>query len=90
MSDLNRMGVLFLVLAIMAACIASNARWRSKWGWGRTGQGGPISAIGWFAWILAFLVISAAGFEILPLQSIFFVVPGVMIAGVYDSWHNSR
>ncbi len=87
-SDTNAMGWFFLLLTVIFISIAVNPRWRNKWGWGRGGQAGPLSLVGWGAWIFAFSSISAAAFGFLPPYFIFAAFVIVMVAGFYDAWFN--
>lgn len=79
------MGWLFLVLAAVAVWIALQPRARARVHWGRRAPWVPLSAVAWAAWIGAFLTISAAGFGLFPLWTIFLTVPAVVAAGLYDS-----
>ena len=86
----NGMGWLFLVLALLLAGMASRPRLRRSLTWGRSGSRLPMSAFGLGAWIVAFLVISAAAFGLLPFAIIFLVVPFLAIAGMIDSHRHRR
>jgi len=83
-------GWIFLALALILGWIAASPRRRQMLRWGRTASAVPMSAVGVFAWIGAFLLIAAAGFGFLPLVFIFGVVPALAIAGCYDSYRTSR
>lgn len=84
------MGWFFLLLAIMFTGIALNPDWRKSWGWGRTGQAGPLSPIGWGAWIFAFLMISGTGFDLVHGNAVLLAFAGVMVAGIWDSYKKPK
>ena len=79
------MGWIFLGLAAIAVWVAAQPNARARVHWGRRAPWVPLSAVGWAAWIGAFLTISVAGFGLLPLWTIFLTVPAVVMAGLYDS-----
>lgn len=84
------LGWLFLFLGVAVSVVALHPRWRSRWGWGRTGQAGPLSAFAWLAWIFAFLAISATGFQFVAAH---WVIVGFLLmvaAGIFDSVRNSK
>lgn len=51
--------VVLLVVAAGLALVALVPSWRRRWGWGRAGSGGPISAFGWVAIVCAVLLMAA-------------------------------
>lgn len=84
------MGWFFLFLAVFFTGIALNPAWRKSWGWGRTGQAGPLSAVGWSAWILMFLLISGTGFGIVPGGAVLLGFVFVILAGIWDSYGKGK
>jgi hypothetical protein len=82
------MGPLFLLLGLLFTGIALHPRWRRRWGWGRSGDAGPLSVLGWLAWVGAFYGISAAGFGWIHPLWVLVAFLLVIAAGVWDSLHN--
>ena len=88
--DSNVIGFIFLGLAVITTLVALHPGWKGGFRWGRTATAVPMSALGLCAWVVAFLLISAAGFGWLPLLTIFGVPPLLAAAGLYDSHRASR
>ena len=84
------MGWLFLLMAAATTVVALHPRWRNRWGWGRSGGGGALSAVGWLAWIITFLVISASAFRLIGAIWIFVGYLLTVAAGIFDSVRNSK
>lgn len=83
-------GWFFLFLGVALIVVALHPRWRSRCGWGRSGQGGPLSAFGWLAWIFTFLAFSASAFRLIGVNWGIAGVLLVMAAGIFDSVRNSK
>lgn len=90
--------VFCLAMAAAATVVALVPRWRKAWGWGRSGNAGPISSIGWTGIVVTFLLIGAGAasadhglFD--PFFSLMLVLGGFALfiaAAVFDSVRNGR
>ena len=90
--------MVLLGLAFLATVVALVPRWRKRWGWGRTGNAGPISGVGWAGIILGLLIMGAGvgtanrgWFD--SFFSLLLVLGGFALfiaAGLYDSVRNGR
>ncbi len=49
-----------------------------------------MSQMGLAAWIGAFLLVAATAFGLLPFFTLFAVIPILALAGLFDSYRNSR
>ena len=83
-------GWFFLLFGVAFIVVALHKRWRSRWGWGRSGNGPAMSAFGWLAWILLFLTLSASAFRLVGAYWIVADFLLIMAAGIFDSVRNSR